>query len=157
MSDSYFKCDCVSWLCSKLRKIRFNNQLLDDRTEQLVALTAGRHKVDLVIMVELVGEVPLLFQECLYHRWFSFAVFLMKLIWSHCLDLLQLWDFLHADYGILGDSTETWITQSENFEPNNATVSYYKNRTTVKVVVWNSLVVLYANVLMFFQVRWTTY
>ena len=37
-----------------------------------------------------------------------------------------------SDAGILGDSTETWITQFENYDVNNFT---YKNHTTGKVSV----------------------
>ena len=53
--------DCVQ---SSEKVDSITDKLLDDRTELLVALTAGRHTVDLVIMAELVGEVPLLSQEC---------------------------------------------------------------------------------------------
>lgn len=37
---------------------------------------------------------------------------------------------------ILGDATETWIGQSEDFEVNNITFSNYKNHTTGKTSVW---------------------
>ncbi|KAL9963294.1 hypothetical protein ACROYT_G032479 [Oculina patagonica] len=42
----------------------------------------------------------------------------------------------YAGCGILGDNTETWIAQSDNFELNNLTFSHYKNHTTGKVSVW---------------------
>ena len=42
-------------------------------------------------------------------------------------------DAVYADCAILGDNTETWIAQSENFEQNNVTFSHYKNHTTGKV------------------------
>ena len=35
----------------------------------------------------------------------------------------------------LGDATETWISQSENFDVNNVTFSNYKNHTTGKTAV----------------------
>ena len=36
----------------------------------------------------------------------------------------------------LGDATETWISQSENFDVNNITFNNHKNHTTGKTAVW---------------------
>lgn len=44
-------------------------------------------------------------------------------------------EFIEAGYEdteTLGDATETWIGQSENFDINNITFSSYKNHTTGK-------------------------
>ena len=42
----------------------------------------------------------------------------------------------YADTEALVDTTETWISQSENFDINNITFSSYKNHTTGKTSVW---------------------
>ncbi|KAL9977211.1 hypothetical protein ACROYT_G014590 [Oculina patagonica] len=41
-----------------------------------------------------------------------------------------------ADTEALGNATETWILQSENFDVNNITFSNYKNHTTRKTAIW---------------------
>ena len=76
----------------------------------------------------------------------AWAVFLSTLF--ECLDLKPLpgfvqallpQDFYDAGYGeteALGDATETWISQSENYDINNITFSSYKNHTTGKTSVW---------------------
>lgn len=46
-------------------------------------------------------------------------------------------EFYDAGYGeteALGDATETWISQSENYDINNITFSSYKNHTTVTLI-----------------------
>ena len=48
-------------------------------------------------------------------------------------------EFYDAGYGdteALGDATETWISQSENYDINNITFSSYKNHTTGKTSIW---------------------
>jgi len=48
-------------------------------------------------------------------------------------------EFIEAGYEdteTLGDATETWIGQSENFDINNITFSSYKNHTTGKMSAW---------------------
>lgn len=77
----------------------------------------------------------------------AWAVFLATLLES--LDLSPLPGFVDsllptvfqhsagfAETEVLGDATETWIGQSENFEVNNITFSNYKNHTTGKTSVW---------------------
>lgn len=47
--------------------------------------------------------------------------------------------FLESGYGdtaLIGDATEVWISQSENFDINNITFSSYKNHTTGKICLW---------------------
>ena len=123
-------------------KFKSNNKLLDQRTELLVTLTVARHAVDLVIMAKLVGGSPSTISR----------VFVAWMVFIRCVldevDLKPLPGFIeaclpkvfvdagYADCGILGDNTETWIAQSENFELNNLTFSHYKNHTTGKVSVW---------------------
>ena len=45
-------------------------------------------------------------------------------------------DFVEAGYSdtaVIGDATEVWISQSENYDLNNITFSSYKNHTTGKM------------------------
>ena len=145
--------DCVQ----SLEKLDSNNKLLDDRTELLVALTIARHAVNLVIMAKLVGGSSSTISR-VFVAWMVFLCCVLDEV-----NLKPLPGFIeaflprvfvdagYADCGILGDNTETWIAQSENFELNNVTFSHYKNHTTGKVSVWISPMVLYASVLMLFQ------
>ena len=76
----------------------------------------------------------------------GWAVFLPTVF--ECLELKPLLGFVQAHlpqefydagYGeteALGDATETWISQSENYDINNITFSSYKNHTTGKTSVW---------------------
>lgn len=130
--------DCVQ----TLEKIDSHNKLLDSKTELLVTLTVARHAVDLVIMAKLVGGSSSTISR----------VFVAWMVFLRCVldevNLKPLPGFIeaflprvfvdagYADCGILGDNTETWIAQSENFELNNLTFSHYKNHTTGKVSVW---------------------
>lgn len=130
--------DCVQ----TLEKLDSHNKLLDNRTELLVTLTVARHAVDLVIMAKLVGGSSSTISR----------VFVAWMVFLRCVldevNLKPLPGFIeaflprvfvdagYADCGILGDNTETWIAQSENFELNNLTFSHYKNHTTGKVSVW---------------------
>ena len=130
--------DCVQ----TLEKLDSHNKLLDNRTELLVTLTVARHAVDLVIMAKLVGGSSSTISR----------VFVASMVFLRCvLDEVNLKplpgfteaflprvfvDAGYADCGILGDNTETWIAQWENFELNNLTFSHYKNHTTGKVSVW---------------------
>ena len=124
------------------KKFKSNNKLLDQITELLVTLTVARHVVDLVIMAQLVGGSPSTISR----------VFVAWMVFIRCVldevDLKSLPGFIeaclpkvfvdagYADCGILGDNTETWIAQSENFELNNLTFSQNKKQTTGKVSVW---------------------
>lgn len=42
----------------------------------------------------------------------------------------------YAECGIPGDNTETWVSQSDNYDIDNLTFSHYTNHTTGKVSVW---------------------
>lgn len=65
-----------------------------------------------------------------------------------CLDLSPSQGFLEvflskvfkdvgfAETEALGDATETWISQPENFDVDNIKFSNYKNHTTGKTAVW---------------------
>ena len=47
--------------------------------------------------------------------------------------------FMESGYGdtaLIGDATEIWISQSENFDINNITFSNYKKHTTGKICLW---------------------
>ena len=130
--------DCVQ----SLEKIDSNNKLLDDRTELLVALTVARRAVDLAIMAKLVGGSSSTISR-VFVAWMVFLCCVLDEV-----NLKPLPGFIeaflprvfvdagYADCGILGDNTETWIAQSENFDLNNVTFSHYKNHTTGKVSVW---------------------
>ena len=130
--------DCVQ----SLEKLDSNNKLLDDRTELLVALTVARHAVDLVIMAKLVSGSSSTISR-VFVAWMVFLCCVLDEV-----NLKPLPGFIeaflprvfvdagYADCRILGDNTETWIAQSENFELNNVTFSHYKNHTTGKVSVW---------------------
>ena len=130
--------DCVQ----SLEKLDSNNELLDDKTELLVALTVARHAVDLVIMAKLFYGSSSTISR-VFIAWMVFLCCVLDEV-----NLKPLPGFIeaflprvfvdagYADCGILGDNTETWIAQSENFELNNVTFSHYKNHTTGKVSVW---------------------
>lgn len=119
-----------------------NNKLMDHKTELLVTLTVARHAVDLAIMAKLVGGSP----STISRVFVAWIVFVRSVLDG--VNLKPLPGFIEAflpkvfidagysDCGILGDNTETWIAQSENFELNNLTFSHYKNHTTGKVSVW---------------------
>ena len=119
-----------------------NNKLMDHKTELLVTLTVARHAVDLAIMAKLVGGSP----STISRVFVAWIVFVRSVL--DAVNLKPLPGFIQAflrkvfidagysDCGILGDNTETWIAQSENFELNNLTFSHYKNHTTGKVSVW---------------------
>lgn len=129
--------DCVQ----SLEKLDSNNKLLDDRTELLVALTIARHAVDLVIMAKLVGGSSSTISR-VFVAWMAFLCFVLDEV-----NLKPLPEFIeaflprvfvdagYADCGILGDNTETWIAQSENFGLNNVTCCI-KKITIGKVSVW---------------------
>jgi hypothetical protein len=126
----------------KKNLIDSNNKLLDCQSELLVALTIARHAIDLGMMAKLAGGS--------YYTMSRICVAWMTLIRTvfESIDLKPLPGFLEkhmpkkfidagfGDCGILGDNTETWIAQSENFDLNNVTFSHYKNHTTGKVSVW---------------------
>ena len=42
----------------------------------------------------------------------------------------------YGDTALIGDATEIWISQSENFDINNITFSNYKKHTTGKICLW---------------------
>ena len=48
----------------------------------------------------------------------------------------QFVDAGYCDVARIGDATEIWISQSENYDLNNITFSNYKNHTTGKICVW---------------------
>ena len=50
--------------------------------------------------------------------------------------LQEFYDVGYRDTEVLGDATETWISQSENYDINNITLSSYKNHTTRKTSIW---------------------
>ena len=118
------------------------NRKMDQRTELMTFLTVCRHSLHLKVMAWMTQS-----SEATISRVFvAWAVFLSTLF--ECLDLSPLPGFVDAflpkvfrDAGFaeteaLGDATETWIAQSENFDVNNITFSNYKNHTTGKTAVW---------------------
>ncbi|XP_028518951.1 uncharacterized protein LOC110252056 [Exaiptasia diaphana] len=119
-----------------------NNRKLDLKTELMTFFTVSRHSLHLSVMAWMVQGSEATISRC-FCGW---AVFLSTLF--DCLDLRPLPGFVQAflpkvfeDAGfaeteVLGDATESWIAQSENFEVNNITFSNYKNHTTGKTPVW---------------------
>ena len=126
----------------KKERRNLNNKLMNHKTELLVTLTVARHAVDLAIMAKLVGGSS----STISRVFVAWIVFIRSVLDE--VNLKPLPGFIDAflakvfidsgysDCGILGDNTETWIAQSENFELNNLTFSHYKNHTTGKVSVW---------------------
>ena len=115
---------------------------MDLRTELVTFLTVCRHSLHLKVMAWMTQS-----SEATVSRVFAaWAVFLSILF--ECFDLSPLPGFVEAllpkvlkDAGFaeteaMGDATETWISQSENFDVNNITFSNYKNHTTGKTAVW---------------------
>lgn len=123
-------------------KLDLNNKLLDEQSELLVVLTIARHAIDLGVMVKLVGGSSSTMSR-IFVAWMTlirtvfdsinlkpFPGYIEKYIPK------KFMDSGFSDCGILGDNTETWIAQSENFDLSNLTFSHYKNHTTGKVSVW---------------------
>ena len=138
MSDSFFT-SIVYPDCWDRRKFKSNNKLYDQRTELLVTPTVGRHAVDLVIMAKLLGCSPSTISR-LFVTWMVFircvldelVVKLLPGFIEACLPNVFV-DAGYADCGIVGDNTETWIAQSENFE---LTTSHSATIKSVAVSVW---------------------
>ena len=118
------------------------NRKTDLRTELMTFLTVCRHSLHIKVMAWMTQS-----SEATISRVFvAWAVFLSTLF--ECLDLSPLPGFVEAflpkvfkDAGFveaeaLGDATETWILQPENFDVNKITFSNYKNHTTGKTAVW---------------------
>ena len=115
---------------------------MDHKTELLVTLTVARYTVYYALLVKLVGGSSSTISQ-VFVAWIVFTRSVLDGV-----NLKPLPGFIKAflpkvfidagysDCGILGDNTETWIVQSENFELNNLTFSHYKNHTTGKVSVW---------------------
>ena len=78
--------DCVQ----SLEKLDSNNRLLYDRTELLVALTVGRHAVDLVIMAKLVGGSSSNISR-VFVAWMAFLCFVLDEV-----NLKPLREFIEA-------------------------------------------------------------
>ena len=117
--------------CSeKDNKTNFNNRKLDRKTELLAALTIARHNVDLMVMGKLVGP-----NDSTMSRIFVAWMTLIRCVFD-CIDPAPLPGFIesflpkkfvdagYAECGILGDNTETWLSQFENFDTNNLTFSH---------------------------------
>ena len=129
--------------CSEsYNKNSFNNRKLGQKTELIAALTIARHNFDLIIIAKLVGA-----SESTMSRIFVAWMVLICCVFES-INLTPLPGFIESflpkkfvdagyqECGILGDNTETWVSQFENYEINNVTFSHYKNHTTGKVSVW---------------------
>lgn len=130
--------DCVE----TEKKKNTNNKLLDEKTELLVALTIARHAIDLGVVAKLVGGSASTMSR-IFVAWMTLIRSVFESInlkpFPGFLEKKMPKKFSDAGFGdcaLLGDNTETWISQSENFELNNVTFSHYKNHTTGKVSIW---------------------
>lgn len=118
--------------CQQDKKNNFNNRLLDEKTELMVTLTIARHNVASSSTMSRVFVAWMTLIRCVFDS----------------IDLKPLPGFVeaflpkkfvdsgYAECGILGDNTETWVSQFKNYDINNLTFSHYKNHTTGKVSVW---------------------
>jgi len=142
--------DCLE----KDNKTNFNNRKLDRKTELLAALTIARHNVDLKLMGKLVGP-----SDSTMSRIFVAWMTLIRCVFD-CIDPAPLPGFIksflpkkfvdagYAECGILGDNTETWVSQFENFDTNNLKFSHYKIIRQEKSQFGFFLMVHYASALM---------
>ena len=115
---------------------------LDTKTELMAFFTICRHSLHMGIMARMVQTSV----STISRAFIGWAVFLSTVF--ECLELkpspgfVQAYlpqEFYDAGYGeteALGDATETWISQSENYDINNITFSSYKNHTTGKTSLW---------------------
>lgn len=115
---------------------------MDLRTELMTFLRVCRHFLHLKVMVWITQS-----SKATVSRVFvAWAVFLSTLF--ECLDLTPLPAFVEAlmpkvfnDAGFaeteaMTDATETWSSQSENFDVNNITFSNYKEPHYCETAVW---------------------
>ena len=138
--------DCNNDDSSHLRK-------LDTKTELISFLTICRHALDLGVIAWMTGS-SISTMSRIFVGW---CVFLSTIFES--IDLTPLPGFLndympkcfmesgYGDTALIGDATEIWISQSENFDINNITFSNYKNHTTGKICLWTLPPFFYSNVL----------
>ena len=115
---------------------------LDTKTELMAFFTICRHSLHLGIMARMVQTSV----STISRAFIGWAVFLSTVF--ECLELKPLpgivqaylpqefYDACHGETEALGDATETWINQSENYDIKNITFSSYKNHTTGKTSVW---------------------
>ena len=127
--------DCNNDDSSHLRK-------LDTKTELISFLTICRHALDLGVIAWMTGS-SISTMSRIFVGW---CVFLSTIFES--IDLTPLPGFLndympkcfmesgYGDTALIGDATEIWISQSENFDINNITFSNYKKHTTGKICLW---------------------
>ena len=109
---------------------------LDTKAELMAFFTLCRQSLHLGIMARVVHS-KLVCQELLLDGLYSYQPqYLNVLNPNHYLGLSQAYlpqEFYDAGYGeteALGDATETWISQFENYEINNINFSSYNIRTT---------------------------
>ena len=97
-------------------------------------LTVCRHSLHLKVMAWMTQSSEATMSSFFFLAW---AVFLSTLFES--LDLSPLPKVFNdagfAETEAMGDATEAWISQLENFDVNNITFSNYKNHTTGKTAV----------------------
>ena len=115
---------------------------LDLKTEVVCFFSICRHSLHLGVVSWMTGASI----STVSRNVVAWAVFLSSLF--ECLELKPLpgfveeflpKEFIEAGYAAieaLGDATETWIGQSDNYDVNNITFSSYKNHTTVKTSIW---------------------
>ena len=115
---------------------------LDKKTELMCFLTICRHALHLGVMAWMTATSS----STMSRIFVGWCVFLSSIFES--IDMTPLpgfvekyipKDFVEAGYSdtaVIGDATEVWISQSENYDLNNITFSSYKNHTTGKICVW---------------------
>ena len=120
----------------------FHLRKLDAKTELISFLTICRHTLDLGVIAWMTGS-SISTMSRIFVGW---CVFLSTIFES--IDLTPLPGFLndympkcfmesgYGDTALIGDATEIWISQSENFDINNITFSNYKKHTTGKICLW---------------------
>ena len=115
---------------------------LDKQTELLCFLSVCRHALHLGVVAWMTGTSA----STISRIFVGWCVFLSSVF--QAIDMSPLPGFVdtfmpkqfveagYCDVALIGDATEIWISQSENYDLNNITFSNYKNHTTGKICVW---------------------
>ena len=112
---------------------------LDKQTELVSFLTICKHALDLGIMGWMTSTRASTMSRVIV-GWCVFLSSIFEFIYTTPLpgfvDKFMPKNFIEAGYqdtAAVGDATEVWLSQSENFDLNNIPFSSYKNHTTGKI------------------------